>query len=63
VVDGDGLLGLFVREIASTRGVQPLSSRLRACERIVAESADRAERRAAAAEISQILRHAEAATA
>jgi hypothetical protein len=29
---------------------------LRACERIVAESPDRAERRAAAAEISQILR-------
>ena len=33
-----------------------LAARLRACERIVAESQDRAERRAAAAEISQILR-------
>ncbi len=36
-----------------------LAARLRACERIVAESPDRAERRAAAAEISQILRQAE----
>jgi hypothetical protein len=32
-------------------------------ERIVAESADRTERREAAAEISQILRQAETATA
>src|ERR1700744_2487760 len=38
---------------------QDLAARLRACERIVAESPDRAERRAAAAEISQILRQAE----
>ncbi len=37
--------------------------RLRTCERIVAESQDRAERRAAAAEISQILQQAETATA
>ena len=40
-----------------------LAARLRACERIVAESPDRAERREAAAEISQILRGAETATA
>jgi hypothetical protein len=40
-----------------------LSARLRACERIVAESRNRTERRAAAAEISQILRQAETATA
>jgi hypothetical protein len=40
-----------------------LAARLRACERIVAESPDRAERRAAASEISQILRRAETATA
>jgi hypothetical protein len=40
-----------------------LAARLRACERIVAESPDRAERREAAAEISQILRRAETATA
>jgi Family of unknown function (DUF6247) len=40
-----------------------LAARLRACERIVAESQDRAERRAAGAEISQILRQAETATA
>ena len=39
-----------------------LAARLRACERIVAESKDRTERRAAAAEISQILRQAETAT-
>jgi Family of unknown function (DUF6247) len=39
-----------------------LADRLRACERIVAESADRFQRRGAAAEISQILRQAEAAT-
>ncbi len=39
-----------------------LAARLRACERVVAESPDRAERRAAAAEISQILRQAETAT-
>lgn len=32
-----------------------LAARLHACERIVAESPDRVERRAAAAEISQIL--------
>ena len=38
-----------------------LAARLRACERVVAESQDRAERRAAAAEISQILREAETA--
>lgn len=40
-----------------------LAARLRACERVVAESPDRAERRAAAAEISQILQQAETATA
>jgi uncharacterized protein DUF6247 len=40
-----------------------LAARLRACERIVAESPDRAERRAAASEISQSLRQAETATA
>jgi Family of unknown function (DUF6247) len=40
-----------------------LAARLRACERIVAESPDRAERRAAAAEISQILRQAETISA
>jgi hypothetical protein len=34
-----------------------------ACERIVAESPDRAERRAAAAQISQILRQAETISA
>jgi hypothetical protein len=39
-----------------------LAARLRACERIVAESPDRAERREAAAVISQILRQAETAT-
>ena len=42
---------------------QELAARLRACERIVAESPDRAARREAAAEISQILRGAETATA
>jgi len=36
-----------------------LAARLRTCERIVAESPDRAERRAAAAEISKILQQAE----
>jgi hypothetical protein len=40
-----------------------LAARFRACERIVAESPDRTARREAAAEISQILRHAESATA
>lgn len=40
-----------------------LAARLRACERIVAESPDRAERRAAAVEISQILRQAETISA
>jgi hypothetical protein len=40
-----------------------LAARLRACERIVAESPDRAERRAAAAAISQILRQAETISA
>ena len=40
-----------------------LAARLRACERMVAESPDRAERRAAAAEISQILRQAESISA
>jgi hypothetical protein len=40
-----------------------LAARLRSCERVVAESADRAERRAAAAEISEILRQAGTATA
>ena len=40
-----------------------LASRLHACERIVAESPNRAERREAAAEISQILRKAETITA
>jgi hypothetical protein len=40
-----------------------LAARLRSCERVVAESADRAERRAAAAEISEILPQAETATA
>jgi hypothetical protein len=39
-----------------------LAARVRACERIVAESHDQAERRAAAAEIGQILRQAETAT-
>jgi hypothetical protein len=39
-----------------------LAARLRDCERIVAESADRNVRRAAAAEISEILRRAESAT-
>src|SRR5215469_12871345 len=39
-----------------------LAARLRACERVVAESQDRAERRAAAAEISQILQQAETAS-
>jgi hypothetical protein len=40
-----------------------LAARMRACERIVAESPDRAERRAAAVEISQILRQAETISA
>jgi hypothetical protein len=40
-----------------------LAARLRACERVVAESPDQAERRAAAAEISQILRRAETLSA
>ena len=40
-----------------------LAARLRACERLVAESPDRAVRREAAAEISQILRRAETTTA
>lgn len=40
-----------------------LAARLRACERVVAESPDRAERRQAATEISQILRRAETITA
>ncbi len=40
-----------------------MGARLRECERIVAESADRDARRAAAAEISEILRRAESATA
>jgi hypothetical protein len=40
-----------------------LAARLHTCERIVAESADRTERRTAAAEISEILRQAETATA
>lgn len=40
-----------------------LAARLRDCERVVAESADRNARRAAAAEISEILRRAESATA
>jgi len=40
-----------------------LDARLRDCERIVAESADRSARRAAAAEISEILHQAEPATA
>ena len=40
-----------------------LAARLHACECIVAESPDRAERRAAAAEIGQILKQAETATA
>ena len=38
-----------------------MAARLRACERVVAESSDRAERRAAAAEISQILQQAQEA--
>jgi hypothetical protein len=38
-----------------------LAARLHACERTVAESLDSAERRAAAAEISQVLRQAETA--
>ncbi|HTZ25746.1 MAG TPA: DUF6247 family protein [Streptosporangiaceae bacterium] len=40
-----------------------LAARLHACERTVAESPDHAERRAAAAEISDILRQAATATA
>lgn len=40
-----------------------LAARFHACERIVADSPDRTERREAAAEISQILRQAEIATA
>jgi hypothetical protein len=40
-----------------------LAARLSQCESIVAESPDRAARRAAAAEISEILRYAETATA
>lgn len=40
-----------------------LAARLRACERIVAESQDHAERRAAAAEIRQILLQGETVTA
>jgi hypothetical protein len=40
-----------------------LAARLRACERVVAEPAGRHARRAAAAEISEILRRAESATA
>ena len=40
-----------------------LAGRLRACERVVAESQDHAERRAAAAEISQILRQGDITTA
>ena len=40
-----------------------LAARLHACERVVAESEDHAERRAAAAEISDILHRAAAATA
>jgi hypothetical protein len=40
-----------------------LTARLRSCERVVAESADRVGRRAAAAEISEILRQTETATA
>jgi hypothetical protein len=48
--------------VAVTRWPE-LAARLRACERIVAESPDRAERREAAAEISQILRQAETVTA
>jgi hypothetical protein len=39
------------------------AARLHACERIVAESQDPSERRTAAAEIGQILRQAETATA
>src|SRR6185437_14425235 len=40
-----------------------LAARLRACERIVAESPDRSERRTAAAEISRILQQAETTSA
>jgi hypothetical protein len=40
-----------------------LAARLRTCERIVAESQDHAERRAAAAEISEILHQGTIATA
>jgi Family of unknown function (DUF6247) len=40
-----------------------LAARLRACERVVAESPDRSQRRQAAVEISQILRQAETITA
>lgn len=40
-----------------------LAARLRECESIVAESPDHAARRAAAAEISEILRQADTATA
>lgn len=40
-----------------------LAARLHECERVVAESQDRAQRRAAAAEISEILRRAAATPA
>ena len=48
--------------VAVERWLQ-LAARLHACERVVAESADHAERRAAAAEISDILHQAATATA
>jgi hypothetical protein len=54
----------FVEHWFSWVGVERwprLAARLHACERVVADSQDRDERRAAAAEISRILRQAETA--
>jgi hypothetical protein len=56
-------IGALIQGSNSVQRWPQLAARLRACERIVAESADRAERRAAAAEISQILQQAETAAA
>jgi Family of unknown function (DUF6247) len=53
----------FVEHWASWVAVQRwpvLAARMRSCERLIAESQDRAERRAAAVEISQILQQATA---
>jgi hypothetical protein len=51
-----------LRAAVARLDIAALAARLRDCERIVAESADRNARRAAAAEISEILRRAESAT-